>query len=261
MNTLCRDGQNTAVMNYEYYNYELQPDLSILSATRDPPETDDSPPIQKSEVEAAVRSLKLGKAPGVDNIPSELLKAGGEEVNNILTALCQRIWNEKKWPTEWTKSLVVPLPKKGNLRLCNNYRTISLISHPSKVMLRVILNRLKPKAEEILAEKQAGFRAGRSTVEQIFKCRILIEKHMHQRDLFHNFIDFKKAFDRVWHDGLWHVLRGFNIDEGLVKTIESLYMNSNSAVFLNNTILSRRRLASDRAVSSLLCSSIYFSSG
>ncbi|GFS13192.1 endonuclease-reverse transcriptase [Elysia marginata] len=58
----------------------------------------------------------------------------------------------------------------------------------------------------------------------------------HQRDLFHNFIDFKKAFDRVWHDGLWFVLRGFNIDEGLVKTIESLYMNSNSAVFLNNTI-------------------------
>ncbi|GFS17809.1 endonuclease-reverse transcriptase [Elysia marginata] len=142
----------------------------------------------------SVKSLKLGKAPGVDNIPSELLKAGGEEVNNILTALCQRIWNEKKCPTEWTKSLVVSLPKKGNLRLCNNYRTISLISHPSKVMLRVILNRLEPKAEEILAEEQAGFRAGRSTVEQIFNCRILIEKHMqHQRDLFHNFIDFKST--------------------------------------------------------------------
>ncbi|GFR71232.1 endonuclease-reverse transcriptase [Elysia marginata] len=190
----------------DLYNYELQPDLSILSATRDQLETDDSPPIQKSEVEAAVKSLKLGKAPGVDNIPSKLLKAGGEEVNNIFTALCQRIWNERKWPTEWTKSLVVPLPKKGNLRLCNNYRTISLINHPSKVMLRVILNRLKPKAEEILAEEQAGFRAGRSTVEQIFNCRILIEKHMqHQRDLFHNFIDFKKALDRVWYDGLWHV--------------------------------------------------------
>ncbi|GFR70089.1 endonuclease-reverse transcriptase [Elysia marginata] len=200
----------------------------IKDAHQDLPTENDSPPIQRPELEAAVKSLKLGKAPGVDNIPSELLKAGGEEVNNIPTALCQRIWNEKKWPTEWTKSLMVPLPKKGNLRLCNNYRTISLISHPSKVMLRVILSRLKPKAEEILAEEQAGFRAGRSTVEQIFNCRILIEKHMqHQRDLFHNFIDFKKAFDMVWHDGLWHVLRGLNIDEGLVKTIESLYMNSN----------------------------------
>ncbi|GFS11489.1 RNA-directed DNA polymerase (Reverse transcriptase) domain containing protein [Elysia marginata] len=61
--------------------------VAIEQATRDPPEADDRPPIQKSEVEAAVKSLKLGKAPGVDNIPSELLKAGGEEVNNILTAV------------------------------------------------------------------------------------------------------------------------------------------------------------------------------
>ena len=79
----------------------------------------------------------------------------------------KKIWKQKKWPKEWTKSLVIPLPKKGNLKQCQNYRTISLISHPSKVMLRVILNRLKSKAEELLSEEQAGFRAGRSTVEQI----------------------------------------------------------------------------------------------
>ena len=120
---------------------------------------------------------------------------------------------------------------------CKNYRTISLISHSSKIMLRIILNRLKKEAEEHLAEEQAGFRAGRSTVEQIFNCRILMEKHLqHQRDLFHNFIDFKKAFDRVWHDGLWQVLRKFGIEEGLVQTMESLYKNSSSAVLLNNQI-------------------------
>ncbi|MEW8546335.1 MAG: reverse transcriptase domain-containing protein, partial [Candidatus Thiodiazotropha sp.] len=62
-------------------------------------------------------------------------------------------------------------PKKSNLQLCQNYRTISLISHPSKVMLKVILNRLKPQAEEIIAEEQAGFRARRSTTEQIFNDR------------------------------------------------------------------------------------------
>ena len=71
-----------------------------------------------------------------------------------------------------TKSLVITLPKKGNLQQCQNYRTISLISHPSKVML----NRLKPQAEKIIAEEQAGFRAGRSTTEQIFNLRILCEK-------------------------------------------------------------------------------------
>ena len=67
----------------------------------------------------------------------------------------------------WAQSLVITLLKKGNLQLCQNYRTISLISHPSKVMLKVILNRLQPQAEEIIAEEQAGFTAGRSTTEQI----------------------------------------------------------------------------------------------
>ena len=112
-----------------------------------------------------------------------------------------------------------------------------LISHASKIMLRVVLNRLKKEAEEHLAEEQAGFRAGRSTVEQIFSCRIMMEKHLqHQRDLYHNFIDFKKAFDRVWHDGLWHVLRGFGVEEGLIQVIQALYNSANSAVLLNNEI-------------------------
>ena len=81
---------------------------------------------------------------------------------------------------------------------CQNYRTISIISHPSKVMLKIILNRLKPQAERFIAEEQAGFRAGRSTTEQIFNLRILCEKPLqHQQDLYHVFIDFKKASDRV----------------------------------------------------------------
>ena len=104
-------------------------------------------------------------------------------------------------------------------------------------MLRVILNRLKNEAEEHLAEEQAGFRANRSTAEQIFNCRIMIEKHLqHQQDLFHNFIDFKKAFDRVWHDGLWQVLRNFNIEEGLILCIEALYKNASSAVLLGSQV-------------------------
>ena len=73
-----------------------------------------------------------------------------------------------EWPTPWTQSFVVTLPNKGNLQQCQNYRTISLISHPSIVMLKIILNRLKPQAEEIIAEEHADFSAGRSTTEQIF---------------------------------------------------------------------------------------------
>ena len=97
---------------------------------------------------------------------------------DVLTEICNRIWRTGEWPTPWTQSLIITLPKKGNLQLCQNYRTISLIIHSSKVMLKVILNRLKPQAEEIIAEEQAGFRAGRSTTEQIFNLRILREKYL-----------------------------------------------------------------------------------
>ena len=104
-------------------------------------------------------------------------------------------------------------------------------------MLKVILNRLKPQAEEIIAEEQAGFRAGRSTTEQIFNLRILCEKYLqHQQNLYHVFIDFKKAFDRVWYAALWATVRKCNISANLVRTIEQLYDKATSAVQMNGSI-------------------------
>ena len=118
--------------------------------------------------------------------------------------------------------------------MCQNYRTIS---HPNKVMLKILLNRLKPQAEQIIAEEQAGFRAGRSTSEQIFNLRILCEKHLqHQQSLYHVFIDFKKAFDKVWHAALWATMRKYNIGSKLVRTIEHLYDNATNAVIFNSSI-------------------------
>ena len=94
---------------------------------------------------------------GVNSIPYELHKNGGEATTTVPTAICKKIWETKEWPSEWTQSLVIPSPKKGNLKQCQNYRTISIINHPSKIILRVIFNRLKAKTEELLAEEQAGF--------------------------------------------------------------------------------------------------------
>ena len=80
-------------------------------------------------------------------------------------------------------------------------------------MPKILLNRLKPQAEMIIAEEQAGFRPGRSTTEQIFKLRILCERYLqYQQDLFHVFVDFKKAFDRVWHVPLWSTIKLYNIN-------------------------------------------------
>ena len=185
-------------------------------------------------MEAAVKALKMGKSAGMDNIPAELIQAGGEATIDILT--CNKIWRTGEWPTTWTQSLIITLPKKGNLQLCQKYRTISLISHPSKVMLKIILNRLQPQAEEIIAEEQAGFRAGRSTTEQMFNLRILCEKYLqHQQNPYNVFIDFKKAFDRVWHEALWAAMRKYNINASIIRAIENLYDKAQNDFLFNGS--------------------------
>ena len=116
-------------------------------------------------------------------------------------------------------------------------QTNSLISHSSKVMLKIVLNRLKPQAEKIIAEEQAGFRVGRGTTEQIFNLRILCKKYLqHQQDLYYVFIDFKKAFDRVWHAALWATMKRYNISTNLIRVIKNLYDKATTAVFFNSSM-------------------------
>ena len=103
-------------------------------------------------------------------------------------------------------------------------------------MLKIILNRLQPQADEIIAEEQTGFRAGRSTTEQIFNLRILCEKYLqHQQNLYYVFIDFKKAFDRIWHEDLWAAMRKYNINASIIWAIENLYDKAQSAVLFNGS--------------------------
>ena len=141
----------------ELYNHKTSGDPSVLNCPQT--DTEDDQPVLRKKVEDAVQSLKKGKSARVNNITAELVQAGGEDI------ICDKIWQTGEWPTPWTQSLAITLPKKSNLQQCQNYRTISLISHPSEVMMSIIL---KPQAEKIIAEEQAGFRAGRSTKEQIF---------------------------------------------------------------------------------------------
>ena len=101
-------------------------------------------------------------------------------------------------------------------------------------MLKIILNRLQPQPEEIIAEEQAGFRAGRGTTELIFNLKILVEKYLqHQQNLYHIFIDFKKALDRVWHEALWATMRKYNAS--IIRAIENLYGKEQSAVLFNGS--------------------------
>ena len=101
-------------------------------------------------------------------------------------------------------------------------------------MLNITLIRLKPQEEKLNAEEQAGFRAGRSTTEQIFNLRMICEKYFqYHQDLYHVFIDFNKAFERVLHAALWATVKKYNISTNLIQVIKNLYNKATSAVLCN----------------------------
>ena len=100
----------------ELYNYESCGDNIVLDCSQPPEE--DLQPILREEVEIAVASLKKGKSAGVDNIPAELVQAGGETMIDVLAEICNRIWRTGEWPTPWTQLLIITLSKKGTLQLC-----------------------------------------------------------------------------------------------------------------------------------------------
>ena len=99
----------------------------------------------------------MGKSTGIDNIPAELIKAGGNIVIQILLDMCNKIWETGIWPSDWTKSMIISLHKKGSKQKFENYRTISIISHSSKIMLKIILNRLQNYMEEFILKNKLDF--------------------------------------------------------------------------------------------------------
>ena len=124
-----------------------------------------------------VIELKRNKAPGLDNITAEMIKAGGETSIDTLHRLCTKIYDERHCPGEWGKAIIKPIHKKSDKADCTNYRAISLLSVPGKVFTGVLQKRLKAYVEEIVAEEQAGFRSGRRTIDRLFMITQLAEKY------------------------------------------------------------------------------------
>ena len=115
----------------------------------------------------------------------------------MLHSICQQIWKSQQWPQDWKKSVFIPIPKKGNAKECSNYRIIALISHASKVMLKILQARLQWYVNQELPDVQAGFRKGRRTRDQIANILWIIEKAREiQKNIYFCFIEYAKAF--VW---------------------------------------------------------------
>ena len=125
------------------------------------------PDILESEVKWALESITTNKASGGDGIPAELFQIPKDDVVKVLHSICLQIWKTQEWPREWKRSIFSPIPKEGNAKECSNYHTIALISHASKVRLKILQARLQQYVNCEPPDVQAGFRKGRGTRDQI----------------------------------------------------------------------------------------------
>ena len=156
------------------------------------------PDILECEVKWALGSITTNKASRSDGIPVELFQILKDDAVKVLHSVCQQIWKAQQGPEDWKRSLFIPVPKKGNAKECSNYCTIALISHGSKVMLKILQVRLQQYVNQELPDVQAGFRKGRGTKDQIAYIRWIIEKAREfQKNIYFCFIDYAKAFDCV----------------------------------------------------------------
>ena len=151
-----------------------------------------------SEVEAAVKQMKLGKAAGLDCVPGELIRNAGPSSMRAQHTLCTKIWESGEKPEIWKSQEFVVIYKTGNSKECSNYRTIALISHTSKILLQILLNRIRKKIEIELPDEQARFRPGRGTTDMLVIIQVLVEKVMGiGGQALVTFIDYSKAFDNI----------------------------------------------------------------
>ena len=134
------------------------------------------PDILECEVKWASESMTMNKADGGDGFPAELFQILEDDAVKVLHSICQQIWKTQQWPQDWKRSVFIPIPKKGNAKECSNYHTIALISHTSKVMLKILQDRLQQYVNRELPDVQAGFRKGRGTRDQVANIHCIINK-------------------------------------------------------------------------------------
>lgn len=177
-----------------------------------------------NEIEKAIRTMKNGKAPGMDLLSAEMLKADSILSARLLHGLFSKIWETEQFPYDWMDGILVKVPKKGDKSVCDSWRGIMLLCHSLKVLCKVLLNRLEDKVDATLRRQQAGFRASRSCIDHIATLRIIMEQinEMHE-SLYLLFIDFEKAFDRLQHDYIWEALRRKGIPDKLINLIKAMY--------------------------------------
>ena len=187
------------------------------------------PDILECEVKWALGSITTNKANGDDGILVELFQILKNDAVKVLHSVCQQIWKTQQWSQDWKRTVFIPIPKKGNAKECLNYRTIALISHTSKEMLKILQARFQQYMNHDLPDVQTGFRKGTGTRDQIANILWIIEK---AREFQKNmcFIDYAKVFDCVHHNKLWNILQELGLPDHLTGFLRNMYAGQGATV-------------------------------
>ena len=146
-------------------------------------------------------------------------------------SICQQIWKTQQWPQDWKRSVFIPIAKKGNPKECSIYGTIALISHASKVMLKILQARLQQNVNGELPDAQAGFRKGRGPRDQTANiCQIIKKAKEFQKNIYFFFIDYMKAFDCVDQNKMRSILKEMEIPHHLTCLLRKLYAGQEATV-------------------------------
>ena len=195
--------------------------------------------ITEKEIILAIKKLKNKKSPGYDGYCSELLKCSSDFLIKPLQKLFNLILESGIYPEMWNISIITHIFKKGTRDDPDNYRGISVSSCVGKTFCSIINNRISQYIEtnNILNNNQAGFRKGYRTTDQIFVLKTIVKKYLSlNRKLYACFVDFKKAFDSVWRNGLFFKLLDYGINGRIYDIIRNMYENTKSCIRFKNKI-------------------------
>jgi len=149
----------------------------------------------------------------------------------VLNSICQQILKTQQWSQDWKMSVFIPIPKKGNAKECSNYHTFALISHASKLMLKILQARFQQYMNHELPDVQAGFRKDRGPRDQIANIHWIIEQAREfQKNIYFCFTDYAKAFDCMDHNKLWKILQEMGIPDHLTCLLRNLYAGQEAMV-------------------------------
>ena len=188
------------------------------------------PDILECEVKWVLGSIMINKASGGDGIPGELFQILKDDAVKVLHSICQQIWKTQQWPQDWKRSVFIPIPKKGNTKECSNYHTIALISHASKVMLKILQVRLQQYVNHKLQDVQTGFRKGRGTRDQISNILWASKKQVSSRKTYISPLLTMPKPLTLWITINWKFLKEMGKPDHLTCLLRNLYAGQEAIV-------------------------------